>query len=136
MLPLDLKNYILAAIPDQIGTYTYNNGYSTAAFAVGNPPNDITVTGIEIIIPNFPHITSSSQHGDSWLHRCEKWDIYIINHSQDKAKWFTAIDRLMRYFPRCFGRDIPQSNPTKDLPMYVLTIKHSDGYSIIKSSHT
>lgn len=132
MLPSELRNCILGIIPDQIGTYTYNNGHSSVAFTVGNPPNDITVSGIEIIIPNFPHVESATAHGDSYIHRCEKWDVYIINHDNDKAKWFTAIDRLMRSFPRCFGRDIPQSNPTKNLPMYLLTIKHSDGYSLIK----
>lgn len=131
MNPATIKKHVLEAIPNQIGTYTYVNGYQGVAIAIGNPPNDITVSGVEVIIPNFPTISKSHQYGYTH-HRCERWKLVVINHGQSKDNWFTAIDRILRYFPNCSGVDIPQSDPLKSLPMYVITVSHGDGYEGVR----
>jgi hypothetical protein len=131
MTPAELKNQIQSVLPTQLGKYTYSNGFTTPAIAVGQVPNEIEVTGIEIIIPNFPTIPESLQAGDTFIHRQERWVIEIVNHGSDKANFYTVIDRLMRYFPRSRGVNVPQSNPLNSLPRYQLTIIYSDGYRLI-----
>jgi hypothetical protein len=131
MTPSELKSYVQQAISAQIGTYIYNNGFTCPAIAVGQIPNEIKVVGIEVIIPNFPRIPQSFQAGDIFMHREERWTIEVVNHGKDKAAWYTTIDRLLRYFPRTNGIDIPQANPLTSLPRYQLTIVHSDGYKIV-----
>ncbi|MGV2830601.1 hypothetical protein [Myxosarcina sp. GI1(2024)] len=128
MTPKELKDLIIEAIPDQLGTYTYPNGHTDRAIAIGNPPNNLKVSGVEVIIPNFPTTENNYLYGDTYFHRCEKWKVAIVNHGNDKGNWFTAIDRLHRFFHRSYGNDVPQSDPLKTLPMYVLTIR-ADGIS-------
>ena len=128
MTPAHIRKCIVGVIPEQVGTYTYSNGFSTEAIAVGNIPNDIKVTGIEVIIPNFPQVPQSLQTGDVFVHREEKWVIEIVNHGEDKGSFYTAIDRLLRFFPRAKGTDIPQNSILNSLPRFQLTLVHSDGY--------
>ncbi|MGL6342701.1 MAG: hypothetical protein ACRC80_26625 [Waterburya sp.] len=128
MTPKKLKDHIVYCIGDDMGSYTYKNGVTEKAIAVGNIPNDVKVTGIEVILPIFPNYSKSNQYGDTYHHREEKWEVHLILHSQDKGLFYSTIDKLLRYFSRSYGVFLPPNSITRSLPQYTLTIIHSDAY--------
>ncbi|MGK7892349.1 MAG: hypothetical protein AB4372_01530 [Xenococcus sp. (in: cyanobacteria)] len=131
LTPASLREHIKRAIGDYIGTYTYlSNNAVVDAIAVGNPPNDIKVTGIEVILPNYPNVPSSYQGGTA-IHSVEHWEVVLINHNDTKANFFLAIRGMFDYFPRKRGYDVPQSSITESLPQYNFTIIYGRGYDLV-----
>lgn len=127
LTPATLITHIKQACGAYIGTYTRcDNGAVADAISVGNPPNNIEVTGVEIIIPIYPH-TPKSCEGSGYQHSEELWDIYLVDHG-NKDNFFLAIRGLMDYFPRKISRNIPQDSITESLPAHLITIKYGRGY--------
>lgn len=56
----ELREAVQAALRDAdvtLGTYRYPGGQTTPALYVGDPPEGVTVTGLEVLIPATPEST-------------------------------------------------------------------------------
>ena len=97
LTPRILQEIIIAVLECEIGTYRYNDGtFTTSAVSIGNPPNDVTVEGLEVILPIFPD-TKVQQTG-VLTHQCQVWDIVLIERVGGSGKIFQAIPKLLDLF--------------------------------------
>ena len=120
-----LKNKIETGLSDVIGTYTYSNGYSRSAIAVGNPPNELKVEGLEVILPLMPEGTGVWL-SDSILSK-DNWTIYLIQREGCTAQDFvTACTRMKRFFYNANFNFIPQSETIGTYNQFVISYSHTD----------
>lgn len=97
LTPRLLQEMVKAVLEDELGTYTYCNGdFTTPAVSIGNPPNDISVEGLEVIVPMF-HDFRSQQVG-GLTHQEQWWDICLIERVGGQGKIFQAVPKLMDLF--------------------------------------
>lgn len=127
---LILKGHLELLLDNCIGTYKYSNGYTSKAICIGNPPNQATVTGVELVIPLFPDVPESQ-----WLagdvYRRELWDLVLVLH--DGNKLTECVDRLTRFFITGRGVFLPASSAYSTKAQYTFTFTHHDLYSGLKT---
>lgn len=125
---LRVKQYVEEFLADQLGTYTTSDGYSYHAVSVGNPPDNVTAEGIEVIVPLFPDV--EGKWNDTYVHRKDTWDLLVVQRSGYNLP--EAVSRLMasRFIhPR--GVYVPQNDTVGSYPMYRLTFTYFDSLSLI-----
>lgn len=117
------KEKLLEVVGEYIGTYTYNSGgaeFYDPAITIGNPPNNLTVCGIELIIPSTPRIADLYHAGKvSFEKQC--WEIRFIQRKEDSKGYVLplVIDRLSVYFHESTGMFMAQDNILGDYDQYL-----------------
>lgn len=99
---LALKDFLLAAIPSHLGTYTYPGGTMPAIALLPHPqlgyyfpPDTWNVTGIEaVVIRGVVSPTNSTQMSGGDLGVRYHWKLVLKQHDQ-KGDLFAAMDDLM-----------------------------------------
>lgn len=115
-----------------IGNYLYESGLVEPAIAIGNPPNNIDIQGLECLLPLFPD--TSTYWTTTSVHSEETWDILLVQRPPPEGQFFTlpaAVDRLRRFFVSSEGVYTPQDDVFGSYPQYRLTFKRSDLRPII-----
>lgn len=115
-----------------LGVYRYESGLVEPALAVGNPPNDIEIEGLECQLPLFPD--TRTEWTTVAVHSEETWDIILIqrNGTDDPSPMLpAAVDRLRRFFVVSEGVYTPQDDILGSYPQYRLTFQISDLHPII-----
>ena len=126
LTPKIFKDALSQVLVNYLGTYTYGeapNTYTRPSIAIGNPPNDIYVCGLEVIIPLFPR--AYGYHVKDQDYREEWWDIILIQREFD-AKGMVlplAVERLERFFQCYQGQYIPQNSPLGTYESYRISAK-------------
>lgn len=140
--PGDLVQFLKNEIPEYLGTYTYPEGYTTDAISVGTVPNEVEVDGFEVILPVYPRLSGGVYKTRRTTHIEQLWTLDFINHDSDKTgslarkgEFFMMIQKIVLLLPRTVsGLPVSQSDPTRSLQRYQLTIKHSDLYQNIRAN--
>lgn len=97
LTPRILQEIVKETLIDEIGTYVYCNGdFTTPAVSIGNPPNDVSVEGLEVILPMFPDIRL--QQTGRHEHQEQYWDICLIERAGGEGKIFQAVPKLLSLF--------------------------------------
>jgi hypothetical protein len=120
-----LRQVLIDQLGTRIGTYTWETGTVTPAIAVGNPPNNITVNGLEFILPLLPRVISSVRAGFT-MRTEEEYSILIYQHSLGADSYealFLAVEELLAVFFNATGYDIPQSTIPNSRFGYCLKVK-------------
>lgn len=115
-----------------LGTYTYESGFTESAIAVGNPPNDIEIEGLECLLPLFPD--TKNEWTTVAVHSEETWDLVLVQRNGTESASPTlpaAVDRLRRFFAVSEGVYIPQDDVLGSYPQYRLSFTISDLHPII-----
>ncbi len=110
----------------------HESGLIDPAIAIGNPPSDIKITGLECLLPIFPD-TRSEWAGVS-IHSEETWDILLIQRDVAPGQFFTihtAAHRLRCFFATSEGAYMPQDDLLGSYPQYRVTFTRSDLHPII-----
>lgn len=115
LTPIDLKPIVENLLTAELGTYTYQNGYSTTAISVGNPINVIKVNGLECIIDLYPTILSYMWLNDTTIVK-QQWTITLIQ--REGTNLIPATEKLMAYFWKGDGKYIPQDLQTETYEQY------------------
>jgi hypothetical protein len=120
------ENHIKPALQDLLGTYTYPNGYTRPAISVGNPQNNLKVSGLEIVLPMLPENEKSIWLSNTIYYE-DCWDIRLLQRDGcDNETFLEACNRLRRYFPRSHSNYIPQDTNIGNYPMFVISYRHED----------
>lgn len=122
LTPRILQEIIKEVLVDELGTYTYCNGdFTVPAVSIGNPPNDVSVEGLEVILPIFPDI----QIMQTGILTCqeEMWDIVLIERAGGAGKIFQAIPKLVEIFYCGRGYYNRQMDAVGEYEMYRLEVK-------------
>lgn len=109
-----------------VGKYTYpTNNFVDAAINIGDPPNNIKVEGLEVII-DFPN-TEASANTDRYVQVTEKFTIRLLQRSGENL--FRARE-LFKSLGLTDYRDtyIPNSEVLGNYPQCVITFRYSDGF--------
>lgn len=142
---LKLRNIIEQLLADHqnklggniLGVYRYESGLVEPAIAIGNPPNDVDVEGLECQLPLFPD--TRNEWTTVAVHSQEMWDIILVqrNGREDEdgnslpPTLPAAVDRLRRFFVVSEGVYTPQDDILGSYPQYRLTFQISDLHPII-----
>jgi hypothetical protein len=124
MTPIKLRDSLLLLLP-QIGTYLYAGGATTAAIAIDQPGNDMTVTGIEVVIPSYPRIICTVRTTNLY-HQDQEWDVVFYNHDLTDAGYeafYLAVDVMYHSWSHITGNPIHQSGLPDSLPGYKFCIQ-------------
>ena len=113
--PITLKPLLEQLLVNELGTYTYQNGYTMPAISIGNPDNVIKVSGLECIINLYPTILSYVWMNDSSIVK-QQWTITLIQ--RDGVNLIPGVEKLMAYFWKGDGKYIPQDLKTETYEQY------------------
>lgn len=120
-----LSEKIKTALSDVIGTYTYPNDYTRSAIAVGNPPNEVKVSGLEVIIPMMPKGTADWLSDSLYIR--DTYEIYLVKREGCTPSDFVeACSRMRRFFYNADFQYIPQNETIGSFEQYVIKYKHED----------
>jgi hypothetical protein len=125
LTPASLKTRLLALLDGAIGEYDFGSGYTEPAVAIGDRPEGVTVSGVELIIPYFPDVPESQRVCGS-VYRREFWTLSLLLHGGSALQ--ECADRLSRYFVSGTGVYIPTDSRYGNLPRYRFTFTHRDLY--------
>lgn len=120
---VEWKTSLLQIVGEYVGTYTYNSGgteFYDPAISIGNPPNDLVVCGVEIVIPSYPRIADQYHAGKvSFQKQC--WEIKFIQREPDSKGYVLPLiqDRLAIYFHESAGIFMQQDNILGDYDCYL-----------------
>lgn len=117
--PLGLKQFFSTLLADYLGTYTYTNGYVEPAIHVGNPPNSVVATGLEVILPMLPDRDSNLIAATRYQE--DLYDIYLIQRS-GANHIPAAVEAITSYCWKSRGFYIPQIEPNISYVCYNLKI--------------
>lgn len=138
--PRDLVDFFKLEVPTFLGVYTYKNGATTPAICVDNVPNDVKVTGFEVIIPGFPNIEGGVNRQGRRTHICQIWRVNLINHDSylhgnlaRKGEFYSMVQTVLLKLPKVTSVvPFQQTDPNKTLQRAVIDIKLSDTYDNLK----
>ena len=96
--PLQLREAVEAALRDgdvTPGTYTWPNGAQTPALYTGDPPEGVTVTGLEVLIPATPDSDVISTFAGAIT--IDRYPIRAVAHDgQSLTPFFAALATAFR----------------------------------------
>ncbi len=122
LTPRILQEIIKATLEEELGTYTYcNGGFQIEAVSIGNPPNDVSVEGLEVILPIFPDL-QMTQTGVMTSTQ-EVWDIVLIERLGGEGKIFAAVPKLLALFYCARGYYNRQMDAVGEYEYYRLEVK-------------
>lgn len=122
LTPRILQEILKAVLEDEIGTYTYcDSNFTTEAISIGNPPNDVSVDGLEVIIPIYPDVYSE-QNG-RFTGAEQYWDICLIERLGGSGKIFQAVPKLLDLFYCAKGYYSRQQDAVGEYEMYRVEFK-------------
>lgn len=110
-----------------VGKYTYPNGFTDAAIAIGNPPTEIKAEGLEVIINPFE--VKESLFTDPLVHTEEIIRISLIQRDVKKTNiLFQARHRFKRLGLWKY-RDfyVPPSDIVQNFPAYNIVFSYREG---------
>lgn len=119
MTPFNLRELILEANEIHIGEYTYEGGVILPAISVGNPPNNIQVDGIEVVISKVPSMPMAYR-GSQTITQKLIYNVSVFLHNDDYGALFEFNANMLNYFMsntmQITSNDIPQSRQFESLP--------------------
>lgn len=143
---IDLQNVLKVLLGDPnnqlggslLGTYTYeDSGLVEPSISIGNPPDDIKVVGLEVILPLFPDTVNEWTTEN--VHTVETWHIDLYQRTPIEGQSMTlpaAVHRLRCYFKSSSGSNIPQAQILGNYPGYHFSFVREDGYPVINKLTT
>ena len=110
-----------------VGKYTYPNGYTDAAIAIGNPPTGIKAEGLEVIIDPFDAV--NTELTDTIWHVKETIRISLIQRDVTKLNILMQARQRFKRLGLWKYRDvyIPPSDIVQNFPAYNLSFCYSEG---------
>ncbi len=127
-----LRQILIDQVGTSVGTYPWENGSVTPAIAVGNPPNNIKVGGIEIILPLLPRIISSVRTSFD-VRTLEEYTIHIYQHDESSAgyeQFYLLVTNLFGAFFNMTGYDIPKSSIPDSRLGYCMKLRIDNCYEV------
>lgn len=122
---LYLKSILEILLDANLGTYSYPNGFTRRAIAIGNPPSDIRVQGLEVILPMFPD-TKNMGYSNTIV-RCAEWEITLVMRDGCTPQDFIeATEQLSRTFVKSYGSFVPESSIVSSYAQYIFRFDHVD----------
>ena len=123
---IDWKQALLQVVGEYIGTYKYQTGgneFLDPAVAIGNPPNDIIVKGLEIHIGSSPRVVDQYQAGkETFTKVC--WEIKLLQREEDSKGYVLplAVERLRAYFHEAHGVYLKADNVLADYDQFLYSV--------------
>ena len=117
--PIKLRDSLILLLP-QIGIYTYQGGATTPAICFDNPPNNISVTKTEVIMPSYPKIPEN-YHTSDLFHQTQEWCIYFFQHDlsdQGYEDFYQNIDVMYHSWEHITGNPMQQKQVPDSRPGY------------------
>jgi len=108
---LQLRQTINALVNNLIGAYILPNNTQQPAFYVEGKygvPKDWKVTGLEVVIRQFPEISSRPMVGT--VRKAKLWEVMLSQYAPASENLEEAIDRIVRHFPDATVRNFPSSD--------------------------
>lgn len=108
-----------------VGTYFYrnSNNYSTPAVAIDNRPDEVNVTGLEIIINSVPDTDIKRTIGNQWL--ITNHSIFLADHTNTRKNMEEMLIALSIIFAE-FDAEYFYTSPGRmdlDVPQAVLQFR-------------
>lgn len=120
-----VRDYLCELLSHLLGTYTYPNGFTDSAIAVGNKPDEVKVTGLEVIV-HLVGATCRRWETSNGYSEEVKWCFYLIDHTGGKK-----LPECIRILDKALLKPVHQYKPaSRDFnnPYVVYTFSH---YQII-----
>jgi hypothetical protein len=127
-----LSSKIQEVLEDLLGVAKYPNNFNRPAIFVGNPPNNINVEGLVVILPLFPNV-DKSQHLSNSIYRKDNWKIILEQRKGCTATTFAeACHRMTTYFHNANLVYLEQNSIVGSYTQAIITYRHSDLYAILR----
>lgn len=121
MTPAELRARLMTLIGAYLGIYRRENGQTTPAIYVGEPPSAWTASGLECRIEGAPELGLGRFHGHTKAR--PSYGVRLTLHSGELSSLRGAVEALAQALPTSTPRYIPANERLGILAAYTLTIE-------------